>query len=237
METAPPLPRSEKIYFGLAATFVTLLVLTNVVGLKLFRAPFFPEVALPASIVAYPITFLVTDVVSEFYGQKRADFLVLLGFGMSMLALVVLQVATATMPHPAWAAGDLPFYADEAGYQKAFESVFSINSTLLFASMSAYLSAQLIDNRLFHFWKRFTKGKHLWLRNNGSTMISQLVDTLVVGCILYYWGFGMTFEVGLSIMIAMYTTKLTIAAFDTPFIYIIVSVLRRYIRHEAIEVR
>lgn len=233
LHPAPPLPRAEKVYFGLAALFVTLLVLTNIVGIKLFRAPFFPDVALPASIVCYPLTFLVTDVVSEFYGQKRADFLVLLGFGMSIVALVVLQVSTNTVPHPAWAGGDLPFYDDAAGYQQAFESVFSINGTLLFASMSAYLSAQLIDNRLFHFWKRVTKGKHLWLRNNGSTMLSQLVDTLVVGCILYYWGFGMSFATGLSIMIAMYATKLTIAALDTPFIYLCVAILRRHVRHDA----
>lgn len=232
MHDAPPLPRAEKIYFGLAAAFVTLLVLTNIVGIKLFEAPFVPSVALPASIVCYPLTFLVTDVVSEFYGKKRADFLVLLGFAMSLLSLLVLLVATGTEPHAAWAAGELPFYDDAAGYQHAFESVFSINGTLLLASMSAYLSAQLIDNRLFHFWKALTKGKHLWLRNNGSTMISQLVDTVVVGCILYYWGFGMDFETGLSIMIAMYVTKLAIAALDTPLIYLCVAVLGRYVKHD-----
>ena len=135
----------------------------------------------------------MTDVVSEFYGQKRADFLVLLGFAMGMLALHgpagLRQTFRSARRVGRWRSSLT--MTDEAGYQKAFESVFSINGTLLFASMSAYLSAQLIDNRLFHFWKRLTKGRHLWLRNNGSTMISQLVDTVVVGCILYYWGFGM----------------------------------------------
>lgn len=213
---AVPYSRYERIYLVLAACFITLLVLTNIVGIKLFRSPFNPEFALTTGIITYPLTFLFTDLVSEIYGKKRADFMVALGFVMSLLMLAVVQIAVALPPHPYWVGA---FYDSLDAYQHAFESVFSLQGILLFGSMLAYLSAQLTDNWLYHFWKRFTGGRHLWLRNNGSTWISQLVDTAVVNSILFYGGFGMEFWTGLGIMWTIYWHKLIIAALDTPFIY------------------
>ena len=89
------------------------------------------------------------------------------------------------------------FYPDVEGYQHAFESVFALNGVLLFGSMTAYAVAQLTDNRLYHFWKRVTKGKHLWLRNNASTWVSQLVDTIIVNSILALLMFKLAY--GLSV--------------------------------------
>ncbi len=211
--------RYERIYLLLAATFVVLLVLTNIIGIKLFRAPFNPDFALTTGILTYPFTFLVTDLVSEIYGKKRADFMVLIGFLMSLVMLGIVQMAIHVEPHPYWVPGDGAFFPTEGEYQHAFQSVFALNGVLLFGSMSAYACAQLTDNYLYHFWKRVTKGKHLWLRNNGSTWISQLVDTAVVNSILFYVGFGMEFMVGVKIMATIYVYKLAIAAVDTPLIY------------------
>jgi len=211
--------RYERIYLLLASTFVVLLVLTNIIGIKLFRAPFNPEFALTTGILTYPFTFLVTDIVSEVYGKKRADFMVLVGFLMSMVMLGIVQMAIHVEPHPYWVPGEEPFFATEGEYQHAFQSVFSLNGVLLVGSMAAYACAQLTDNYLYHFWKRVTKGKHLWLRNNGSTWVSQLVDTAVVNSILFYIGFGMEFMVGVKIMATIYVYKLVIAALDTPLIY------------------
>ena len=221
--------RYERIYLVLAASFVTLLVLTNIVGIKLFRSPLDPEFALTTGIITYPLTFLFTDLVSEIYGKKRADFMVALGFGMSLLMLLIVQVAVAVPPHPFWVAG---FYESVDQYQYAFESVFSLQGILLFGSMLAYLCAQLTDNYLYHFWKRLTGGKHLWLRNNGSTWISQLVDTAIVNSILFYGGFGMEFWTGVGIMWTIYWHKLIIAAIDTPFIYGGVWVIHRLLGDE-----
>lgn len=220
-------PLYERVYLVLAASFVVVLVLTNVIGIKLFRAPGYPEFALTTGILTYPFTFVFTDLVSEIYGKRRADFMVVLGFGMSMLMLVIVQLAVAVPPHPFWVPADGAFYADEAGYQKAFESVFALNGVLLFGSMTAYLCAQLVDNYLFHFWKAVTKGKMLWLRNNGSTWISQLVDTTIVGCILFYGAFGMPFWDGVTVMATIYVYKVILAALDTPVIYAGVFLLRK----------
>jgi len=222
-----PYPMYERIYLVLAAIFVVALVLTNIIGIKLFRAPFNPEFALTTGILTYPITFLVTDIVSEIYGKKRADFMVFLGFGMSLLMLALVQLALFVAPHPAWVPPAGAFYDSVEGYQHAFESVFALNGILLFGSMLAYMSAQLVDNWLFHFWKRFTKGRHLWLRNNGSTMVSQLVDTLVVNSILFFVGFGMDLRTGFGIMATIYAYKWVLAICDTPLIYLAVWFVRK----------
>lgn len=227
-----PYPLRERIYLLLATSFSVVLVLTNIIGFKLFQAPFKPDFALTAGIVTYPITFLITDIVSEVYGKRRADFMVVVGFLMSVLMLGIVQLAVALAPHPYWVPVEGAFFAEgwtagagEAprsaleGYQHAFHSVFALNGILLVGSMLAYLCAQLTDNYLFHFWKRLTGGRHLWLRNNGSTMVSQAVDTLVVNSILFFIGFGMDYTTGFSIMLTIYVYKLGLAVLDTPLIY------------------
>lgn len=230
----PAYPLYERVYLVLAAIFVVALVLTNIIGIKLFRAPFNPEFALTTGILTYPITFLVTDVVSEIYGKRRADFMVFVGFGMSLFMLLLVQIALHVSPHPAWVPPDGAYYATVEGYQHAFESVFALNGILLFGSMLAYMTAQLVDNWLFHFWRRLTRGKHLWLRNNGSTMISQLVDTLVVNSILFFVGFGMDLRTGFGIMATIYAYKWVLALCDTPLIYLGVWFVRRILPEETL---
>ena len=223
-------PMRERVYLLLAATFVVLLVLTNVVGVKIFNA--WPGTALTTGILTYPFTFLVTDIVSEVYGKRRADFMVVLGFLMSMVMLGIVQLATAVPPSPYWVPATDAFYTDAAGYQTAFRSVFALNGILVFGSMSAYLCAQLCDNYLYHTLKRLTDGRHLWLRNNGSTMVSQLVDTAIVNSILFYGGFGWDFWLGVKVMATIYVYKLCIAACDTPLIYLGVYGVRRLLGEE-----
>ena len=225
-------PLYERVYLVLAACFVVVLVLTNVIGIKLFQAPGYSEFALTTGIITYPLTFLFTDLVSEIYGKKRADFMVALGFVMSLLMLVVIQIAVRVPPHPYWVPSSSPYYSTPAGYQHAFESVFALNGVLLFGSMSAYLAAQLTDNWLYHFWKQRTQGRHLWLRNNGSTWISQLVDTAIVGCILFYGAFGMSWGAGLEVMATIYAYKVILAILDTPFVYLGVYLLRHLLEEK-----
>ena len=227
--------RYERMYLVLAGSFITVLVLTNVVGIKLFQSPLISDdsgvgFALTTGILTYPLTFLFTDVVSEIYGKKRADFMVIMGFCMSVLMLIITQLAVFVPAHPYWVPAVDPFYADEASYQHAFRSVFSLNGILLFGSMLAYLCAQLTDNWLYHFIKRMTGGRHLWLRNNGSTWVSQLVDTAIVNSILFYVGMGMDFWTGVSIMVTIYVHKVLLAALDTPLIYLAVWWVRKYVR-------
>ena len=208
--------RYESIYAGLMAVFVTFVVLTNTVGVKLFV---FWGKTVPVSIIWFPLTFLVTDIVSETYGAARARFLVIMGFCMS-LVLLGFSVIGIALP----VASVYPLQAD-------YVNIFGPIWRLLFGSMAAYLLAQLIDVRLFHFWKKVTRGKHLWMRNNASTMISQFVDTFTVNTIFLYKNetvFTGSFADLMAIVTGAYMIKVVFAALDTPFCYLGVFCIEKF---------
>ena len=233
--------RGERAFAVLMAGFVVMLVLTNIIGVKLFLA--FPEslpggffgepITLTTGLITYPATFLLTDIVCEVYGQRRANLMVATGFLMSLISLGMIQISLALPGSPAWA-GTNPNFPTVQAMQTAFESVFTLPGVLIFASMTAYLVAQLLDVRLFHFWKRVTQGRHLWLRNNASTMTSQLVDTIIVNSIFLGFGLHLTWLLVAKIVIATYVFKLAMAALDTPFIYLGVAWLRAYLDREPV---
>ena len=234
--------RAETAFSVLMAGFVVVLVLSNIIGVKLFLA--FPEIlpqgffgepiTLTTGIMVYPFTFLVTDIVSEVYGRRRANLMVFTGFVMSLLSLVLIQMALAVPGSPVWPTGS-PHFGSVEAMQHAYESVFTLPGILIFASMTAYLVAQLMDVRMFHFWKRLTDGRHLWLRNNGSTMVSQLVDTTAFYVIFLGFGIGLPWEFIGKIIVVAYIFKLVFAALDTPFVYFGVAILRRYIGADSVE--
>lgn len=221
--------RADSCYLFLTALFSVVLVLTNIIGAKIFEGPFNPvQHALTTGILTYPITFLLTDVVSEIWGAKKANMMVYIGFIMSLVMLAIVQLALYVPAHPFWLTPDNPFgYTTVDQYQNAYSSVFSVNGKLLFGSMLAFVVAQLLDVKLFHFFKRLTHGKYLWLRNNASTWVSQLADTFIVNSILFYWAFGWEFSTGIQVMITIYLYKMFIALVDTPLIYLAVFALRK----------
>ncbi|MEL0106078.1 MAG: queuosine precursor transporter [Rhodospirillaceae bacterium] len=226
--------KSAAVFAVLMAAFVVVLVLTNIIGVKLFLA--FPEtlpkgifgeaITLTTGLITYPITFLLTDIVCEVFGRKRANLMVVTGFVMSLVSLVLIHIALVLPGAPAWPSGN-PDYGTVGEMQKAFESVFTLPGILIFGSMTAYLAAQLLDVRLFHFWKRLTQGKHLWLRNNASTIVSQLVDTIIVNSIFLGFGLGLDWVIVGQIIVASYLFKILIALIDTPFCYLGVALVRR----------
>ena len=251
--------RSENDYVLLSGLFITMLVVSNMMGTKLFvftgfASIGFPEITLTTGLITYPFTFLFTDIVSEIWGKRKADRMVVYGFLSSLIMLLVLIIARATPPSPVWMvdsnfAGFFdPAYqvldkngsvigATSEAAQAAYSFTFSAPGLLLFASMLAYLTAQLSDNFLFHFWREVTHGKHLWIRNNGSTVISQLIDTIVVNSIFLYFYWEMpcftpteTKPVTIvEVIISVYLFKVGIALLDTPFVYLGVYGMRRRI--------
>lgn len=213
--------RTQYAYASFMGLFVTLVVLTNTVGVKLFEIS---GLVFPVSLVWFPFTFLVTDIVSEVFGAKRATFLVVTGFLMSIVLLAFVQIGIALPTSPIYSLGP------------QYDAVFAPVWRLLLASMAAYLMAQVVDVRLFHAFKKLTNGRHLWLRNNGSTALSQLVDTVAVNFIFLYDNpavfQGSTSDL-LMIIVSSYLAKLAIAVLDTPFCYLGVWGLRRYLTPKA----
>lgn len=223
------MPRSEKIYLGLASAFIGSLLIANIIAFKLFTVALpaglrlfgQDSLVLAAGILAYPVTFLVTDLISELYGHRRADAVVWAGFFVSLYILLILQLG-ARVP---------PFGTDARSpeeVQSLYEGVFGQSSRAILASMTAYLVAQLFDVRVFHFWKRVTGGRHLWLRNNGSTIASQLLDTVLVITILFYEVLPVATIV--RIILASYVFKVLFALADTPLFYLGVRLLAPHVR-------
>lgn len=208
--------RAEKAYLILAAIFLSSLVASNLIFQKFFQwSPFgCYTFELSVGILPYPVTFIVTDLVSEIYGKKRANQMVLTGFVASvftLLIVVVADMATATTWSP---------ISDQT-----FSQVFGFTYVAVGASMAAYLIAQLVDVQLFHFWKKLTKGKHLWLRNNASTFTSQLVDTLVILLILCSLDV-IPWNKFSALLINGFLFKMLVAAADTPLVYLVVAIFK-----------
>ena len=214
----------EQVFLTLAAVFIAALIACNLIFRKFFvwEVPALgligldPRMELSVGILAYPVTFICTDLLSEFYGRRRVSQLVTAGFFASVF-VVGLVVLSNVLPAASWSAVD----------DATFELVFGIQPVAVTASMCAYLGAQYLDIRLFHYWKRRTRGRHLWLRNNASTFTSQLVDTVLVNTVLALLGAEeITFE-RLPVLIANGVVfKWFVAIVDTPLVYGVVWYLR-----------
>ena len=218
--------KTEKAYNVFMVIFITMIVLTNIIGVKLFEVN---SVTLTTGIITYPLTFLITDIVCEVFGKKRASLMVVMGFFASILSLVFINLAVMLPGSEVWINNSLG-YNSIKDMQKAYESVFTLPGFLISASMLAYLVAQLIDVRIFHYLKKVTNEKKLWLRNNLSTMFSQLIDTIIVNSIFLYFGLNLDWDIIIKIIIASYLFKIIIALLDTPLVYIGVHYTRKYIK-------
>jgi len=270
---------SLSFFIVLSGIFIAALVTCNLIANKFVTIDLgFKVFVVSAGILPYPITFLVTDILSEFYGRRLTNMVVASGFIASIFVLLFLwlgaqpsalnRVSISALDglslEPAIISDLAEHNMFDLQEQTEFSAIFDINSDSLFtdsrmgeiiqkwslldssryryktvskspvdngtydsvfqnawrvmlASMVAYLFAQLIDVRMFHFWKNLTNGRHLWLRNNASTIVSQLVDTTLVVCVLFVgvWPSGQI----ASAIIDGWTFKVLCAFIDTPLFY------------------
>ena len=213
---------AQRIYMVLGALFITSLVVSNLIFQKFFYwHPFHLEIfgtklfELSVGILPYPVTFLITDLISEIYGKKRANDMVVVGIFASLFSLLIVFVSNI-VPATSWSPVD----------DSLFSTVFGNTALAVFASMMAYLFAQFIDIHIYHFWKRLTKGKHLWLRNNFSTFSSQFIDTLTILVLLCSFGI-IEWSKFKGLLVAGFIFKALIALSDTPFLYLGVYLFRK----------
>lgn len=191
--------------------------------------------AIAIGVLPYPLTFLCTDFISELYGRKRANFLVWVGFFLNIWVLFILWIGGLLPPTPELdPSTGLPHPDD---YAFAFYTIRKLTMGAVLASMVAYLAAQFVDVYLFHFWKRITKGKHLWLRNNGSTLVSQFLDMFLVITITHFFVGLLPVDESKPIWPQLwiyigsgYVFKLVVALLDTVPFYIGVKFLSKYLQ-------
>lgn len=208
------LPEPDVKLLVLLTVFVACMSFVNVVSAKLFDIG---GLTISAGIMAYWFTFPVTDVVGEVYGRKMALRFVGLGFLANLLMVTLAQIAVALPPSPLYA------------HQEQLATVLNAVPLIVFASLTAYLFAQINDVLVFDYLKQKTKGRMLWLRNNLSTMSSQLIDSLVFNGIAFYLFADerMSLSAFLSITIGYWAFKVAIAFLDTPVVYLLVALFRR----------
>ncbi len=197
----------------LAILFTTCLIAANIIAVKLISV--FGWVV-PAGVIAYPLTFLFTDVIAELYGRRTASRVVWAGFAANIL-MVALIFGGKLLPAAVFWEG-----------QPAYESILGMVPRIVLASMVAYLISQHYDIFAFHFWRQKTKGRFLWLRNNASTMVSQAMDTGLFITIAF-WGTVPT-AILTEMLLTQYVIKLIIAACDTPFCYLLVALLKNRVK-------
>lgn len=213
---------AQRIYLFLGALFITSLVVSNLifkkffywypVDVEIFGAKLFE---ISVGILPYPITFLITDLISEIYGKKRANQVVVAGIFASFFSMLIVYTANV-VPATSWS----PVQDGQ------FTEVFGSTAIAVFASMMAYLFAQFVDIQIYHFWKALTKGRHLWLRNNFSTFLSQFIDTATVLLLLCSFN-EIAWEQFAGLLMAGFLFKVIVAALDTPLLYLGVYLFRR----------
>lgn len=233
-EGLPELPervlhaRREATFLFFAGLFLSTLALLNILGLSRFiefgRIGGLP-IAVAVGVLPYPVTFLCTDFISELYGRSRANRVVGMGLVVNLWVVVIM-----------WLGGVLPGMEEPEGEGVFFE-IRRLAFGAVTASMLAYSAAQFVDVWAFHFWKRLTRGRHLWVRNNGSTLISQLVDTTAVVLITHFYAGALVLDESrglwpqlLALIGAGYAFKLAAALVDTIPFYWGTRALRRYLR-------
>jgi len=281
-DALPPLDpglreRRERVFLVLAGLFLATLAMLNILGISRFIALAswsepggwqwggWGEItfAVAVGVLPYPLTFMCTDLISEFYGRRRANFVVAVGLLVNLWVIFVLWVGGAlpVVPEMVDYGTDAmgrqvtgpplpePVYSEDGTFQRfdddwTYYRIQQLTFGAVAASMVAYLAAQFCDVYVFHFWKRITKGRHIWLRNNGSTMVSQLVDTTAVILITHFYARALPINHDgplwpqlLTYIGTGYAFKAAVALIDTGPIYLAIYGLSRYLRMDPVSAR
>ncbi len=200
-------------YHILSTAFCVIVIISNVISAKMVSLPFFQNFSIPVGLLTYPLSFFLSDLVTEIYGAVKARRMVYLALGMSFLSFLIIKMALV-----------LPSPTIENHHQ--FQGAFGLSGTVLFGSLTAYIVSQTVDIQIYTRIKMWTGESHLWLRNNGSTFIAQLIDTAIVNVVHLYMGMGLEMAQVIWIILFSYTYKCTVSVVMTPFFYLMVSTFK-----------
>ncbi|MBN8219562.1 MAG: queuosine precursor transporter [Spirochaetes bacterium] len=215
--------KKERLYIVLAGFFVTNAILAEMVGGKIFTFSVFglTTANLSVGVLVWPVVFVMTDLINEYYGMAGVRRLTLLTMVLISYVFVALYFMGMTR------AASFSAISDDN-----FNTVFGTSQSIIIGSLIAFGIGQFLDFFIFHQLKMRTGGSHLWLRATGSTVISQLIDTFVVLYIAFVipgkWSHAEFFKVATN----NYLYKLVIAVAVTPVIYLVHVIIERYLKNE-----
>lgn len=206
--------RSKAFVYQLISTgFCVIVLLSNLLSAKMVPLPWL-HLTIPAGLITYPLTFFISDLVTELFGAKRARLMVFIALGMNLLSLGIIQIGLA-----------LPGQGVEE--ERAFQAVLGLGALRIFSSLISYLAAQLVDIQLYAAIRRWTGSKWLWLRANGSVFVSQIVDTVLIDLLCLSWGLSMPLAEVVPIMLFSYLYKALFSVACTPLFYLFVQLLKQ----------
>lgn len=190
----------------LFALFVASMVMVNTLGTKITTIL---GVRVSVGIFFVPVLFLTTDIIGEVFGRKEASRFVNMATIMLVLLFVMMSVCIAIKPNESW------------DMQEQYATVFGSSMRMTIASLISFVVAQQLDVFMFSLWGKITKGKHLWIRNNMSTIVSQLIDTTIFEFIAF-WHLTPKFTTSyiFSLILPYWLFKVVFALLDTPFCYL-----------------
>lgn len=207
--------KKDTVYVVLAGIFITNAVVAELIGGKLIDVG--PAV-MSIGILPWPIVFVTTDLINEYFGERGVRRLSVITACLIAYTFIVLFFAMK-----------IPSTGISSVSTSQFDAVFGQSQLIIVGSITAFLISQLIDVRIFHFFKRITGNKMIWLRSTGSTMISQLFDSFIVLGIAFWWPGIMDTKTFLLSALTGYSVKLVIAVLMTPLIYLGHGLIEKYI--------
>jgi queuosine precursor transporter len=208
---------------AITAIFVASLVVSNIIAVKLISfGPFF----LPAAILIFPVSYIFGDILTEVYGYATARRVIWIGFGCNLLAVFIFHLSIALPPAPFWRVGTF----ESAASQQAYQAIFGSTSRILVASFLAYLAGEFLNSFVLARMKVTTRGRHLWMRTIGSTVVGQLADS---GIFIFLAFYG---TVPLTVLVTMagsqWLLKSVYETLITPLTYLAVNFLKRVERED-----
>jgi uncharacterized integral membrane protein (TIGR00697 family) len=240
--------KSTRLFYILGSFFIANALLAEFIGVKIFSleetlnlkpASFnilgFENLSfnLTAGVLLWPVVFIMTDIINEYFGRKGVRFISFIAAGLILYAFFMVYFAMGLTPSSFWIERITDFGIVDMNL--AFNAIFGQGLWIIIGSLIAFLIGQLVDVTVFHFFKRKTGNPKIWLRATGSTLVSQLIDSFVVLFIAFYIGAGWNIELVLAIGLVNYMYKFSVAVLLTPILYVIHYFIDIYLGKETAE--
>lgn len=240
--------KSNRLFYILGSFFIANALLAEFIGVKIFSLErtlgFDPlnlkimgyenlSFNLTAGVLLWPIVFIMTDIINEYFGRRGVRFLSFTAAGLIAYAYIMVYFSMSLTPADFWVNRDTPF--GELNMELAFDTIFGQGLWIIVGSLVAFLIGQLVDVTVFHYFRAITGSSKIWLRATGSTLVSQFIDSFVVLFIAFYIGAGWDIKLVLAIGLVNYIYKFLIAVFLTPLLYILHFLIDKYLGKELSE--
>lgn len=234
--------KKNLLFLFLGMFFVSNAVLAEFIGSKIFSLEktlgfsplslsFFGQdnlsFNLTAGVLLWPVVFIFTDIINEYFGRRGVKLLSFISAGLIGYAFVMVYFSMGLVPADFWIMRDTP--TGQVNMDSAFNVIFGQGLWIIIGSLCAFLIGQLIDVIVFQWVRKYTGNKWIWARATGSTLVSQFIDSFVVLFIAFYFGADWSISLVLAIGVVNYIYKLSIAIFLTPILYLLHTIIDRYL--------